>query len=453
MNGGTTQVVWTHRAEQRLAEQLAWAGRDGPTASVIGRLAELDRRLEAAFRPMSAVIVLDLYTGFRPRGTEHVLRCDLRDHRRRPHGTVIVKLTTANTDDSLRAERDAWEQTRPPGFFGDAVFLSQTAIHDPHELHQLVGVVYQDAGRSVTASTPVPLEDVFLSAVQYGYPRVESVAAVLRTLFDHLQREFHNRMRQTEAMGAGLPLNPDRSGVRRRLLDPDRLDLWTRDEQPRTVRQHVNAELPYPDAYLDPVYFFQTLSKEYAAGGDRAARFAVVPRRGCAHGDLHGRNVLVVSRGDTVENPTVFDYEHMHWDNLIGLDAAKLETELKVRAYRLLFPVPDDFDHLPPRGFVDAVARIERVLSRIRLSPAPEANLSAGEQRLVTLVQTIRLLDRRTMAHDPVGWEREYLLLLAAYGMSTVRFETHRPTERTAALLSAGHSAARFEQLCVDRLT
>lgn len=449
MTGGTTLVVWTHRAEQRLEEQLCRAGTVGPIATVVARIAELDRRLTAAFRPMGAVIVLDLYTGFRPRETEHVLRCDLRDHRGRPHGTVIVKLTTGPTDDTLRDERDAWEHTHPPGFFGDAVFLSQTAVYDPDELHRMVAVVYQDAQRSAAAAL-LPLEEVFLSAVQYGHPTPASVAEVLGALFEHLQREFHHRARTAEAMGPGLPLNPDGRGVRRLLTAADRLGWWETREQPRMVRQNVNNELPYPDAYLDPVYFFRALDAEYRTAGGRTGRYAVTPRRGCAHGDLHGRNVLVVVRGDRATAPTVFDYEHMHPDNLVGLDAAKLETELKVRAYHRLFPTPDDFEHLPSRAFVAGVARVERLLSGIRLDD-PTDDLAPAERRLVDLVRAIRLADRRTMAHDPAGWEREYMLLLAVYGVTTVRFEAHRPTERTAALLSAGHAAARFEQLCQDR--
>ena len=59
--------------------------------------------------------------------------------------------------------------------------------------------------------------------------------------------------------------------------------------------------------------------------------------RGCAHGDLHGRNILVGIVRDQAMWPTVFDYEDMGPCNLIGWDFVKLETELKIRAYVDLF--------------------------------------------------------------------------------------------------------------------
>ena len=63
--------------------------------------------------------------------------------------------------------------------------------------------------------------------------------------------------------------------------------------------------------------------------------------RGPAHGDLHGRNVLVGEVRDRVLWPAVFDYEHMSDCNLVGWDFVKLETELKVRAYEAMFPRKD----------------------------------------------------------------------------------------------------------------
>src|SRR5215210_523827 len=55
--------------------------------------------------------------------------------------------------------------------------------------------------------------------------------------------------------------------------------------------------------------------------------------RGCAHGDLHGRNILVGCVRDRVLWPAVFDYEDMSPCRLLGWDFVKMETELKIRAY------------------------------------------------------------------------------------------------------------------------
>ncbi len=59
--------------------------------------------------------------------------------------------------------------------------------------------------------------------------------------------------------------------------------------------------------------------------------------RRCAHGDLHGRNVLVAVVRNRALWPAVFDYEHMGPCNLLGWDFVKMETELKIRAYPELF--------------------------------------------------------------------------------------------------------------------
>ncbi len=71
-----------------------------------------------------------------------------------------------------------------------------------------------------------------------------------------------------------------------------------------------------------------------------------VPRmlRGCSHGDLHGRNVLVGVVRNRALWPAVFDYENMGPCNLLGWDFVKMETELKIRAFPELFPGGSDAD-------------------------------------------------------------------------------------------------------------
>ena len=53
--------------------------------------------------------------------------------------------------------------------------------------------------------------------------------------------------------------------------------------------------------------------------------------RGCAHGDLHGRNVLVAQIRGKVLWPTLYDYEDMGPCNLLGWDFVKLETDASGR--------------------------------------------------------------------------------------------------------------------------
>jgi hypothetical protein len=203
--------------------------------------------------------------------------------------------------------------------------------------------------------------------------------------------------------------------------------------------------LAHDEGFTDPADFFRYVIDELAADVP-ADRWVPEMLRGPAHGDLHGRNVLVGLEGNAARWPALFDYEHMAAGNLVGWDFVKLETELKVRAYEHVFP-----NERPP-GFIEGVTAFERDLAerteRHRGEgdwPAPGGDTPA--ERLRSLVLGLRECAGRHLGSDPRrpdNWLEEYYFLLAAYGVSTAWFHNQAERERGGAFVSAGVAAARY---------
>ncbi len=178
-------------------------------------------------------------------------------------------------------------------------------------------------------------------------------------------------------------------------------------------------------------------------------RADLVPRllRGCAHGDLHGRNVLVGIVREQALWPTVFDYEDMGPCNLIGWDFVKLETELKIRAYLEVFA------GVVPSAFVQSVQKFEVALdARTEECHANRSWPMVGEAATPADRLRVILLEVRRMAvrhlGDNVGrpndWLEQYYFLLACYGIWTGKFDNLQLRERMGALISAGVATARL---------
>src|SRR5205823_1120643 len=139
----------------------------------------------------------------------------------------------------------------------------------------------------------------------------------------------------------------------------------------------------------------------------------LIPRmlRGCAHGDLHGRNILVGIVRDQALWPVVFDYEDMGPCNLLGWDFVKLETEPKVRAYPAVFPGGTS------RWFLQSVQQFEVELNeqteRSHLSRSwPEVGGPATpRKRLRAILLMIRRMAAQHLGVNhgrPNDWLEEY---------------------------------------------
>ncbi len=431
-------VVWTHRAERRLHSALLRAG--VADASSPARTADIDARLAVAFHDAGRLVVLDLYLGYRVRPGQFILLVDVGEPQPR---TFIVKLAD---EERLRSECDAWMECRPPAFSVDRVFMTQEPRCQPEAPHHLVALVYQDAGAYIDTERQMPLEEAFLSAVRFGSVDPASVAGVLGELFDRLGGILYHGASARDPAGKAVELNWDRDTGKRRSL-ADSFAAWESRPSAVEVQRLVNAVLPRdPLRFIDPVDFFRYVLAELEAGTP-AQRWLPRMLRGPAHGDLHGRNVLVGVQKDEdgVVWPALFDYEHMAIDNLVGWDFVKLETELKIRAYPHVFK-----DQEPRRQYVVAVQALEQELGERTEQhrddggwPTPGGAMPCD--RLRNLLLTLRRLAGRHLgATRPGDWMEEYHFLLACYAVHAVRFENQSLQERLATFVSGGVAAARF---------
>jgi len=182
--------------------------------------------------------------------------------------------------------------------------------------------------------------------------------------------------------------------------------------------------------------------------------------RGCGHGDLHGRNVLVgVIRG-RARWPALFDYEKMGPNNLLAWDFVKLEHELKVRAYPSLFPNERTGQFIREVQTFE-VSLAEQTEACYNGTPWPEVvDRAEPAERLWTLLLGLRQQAALHLGTDrgrTRQWLDEYYFVLACYGVFTGRFHDLSPPERIGGYLSAGVATARFlwnreERLAGERL-
>jgi hypothetical protein len=234
----------------------------------------------------------------------------------------------------------------------------------------------------------------------------------------------------------------------------ERLGLWDAKPAAAEARRIGNAAVAIgQEGFVDPVDFLLFVCHELKAGRP-AADLVPSMLRGKAHGDLHGRNVLVGLVGDRAHWPALFDYEHMRRDNLVGWDFAKLETELKIRAYPLVYA------DLKPWDFAHRVVRFETALDEATEQhrraggwPAPAGK--TAEERLLTLLLALRRLAGTHLGEEhgrADHWLEELYFLLGCYGVNTGKYDNQKPLERLGAFLSAGVALARFEYSRKPRL-
>ncbi len=413
--------------------------------------------------PGQSVVVKDQVLGYRRKKDMFVLLVEVfgPDDSVRL-GPYVVKIGPA---ERIEREIQGWDCCRPPGLRNDLVFLELkkgATISDP----PWMSLVYGDAQQFLGVTLTVPFETAALETVRTGFPRILSVCLVIVELFERIGFLLYSQAYVDD---------PAREDFALDLLQLDSaLDLWTRDLSCQTARRDVNT-LAKSGAcqFLDPIDYLNYVREfvpwmatrlddsrakiEPAAAGDvpdllnlpRPTVPDLVPRmlRGCAHGDLHGRNILVGLVRQRAMWPTVFDYEDMGPCNLIGWDFVKLETELKIRASL------DDFAGTTMAQFIEGVQRFEIALNELteqchlsRIWPET-GEPDTREQRLRTILLMIRRMASEQLGEShgrPNDWLEEYYFLLACYGVYTSRFENLQMRERHGALLSAGVATARL---------
>jgi hypothetical protein len=456
-------VLWTVAARRRLRQALAEAiGRREPDA-LVTTMNVLTCRLRRLFPHARAIVVQDQYTGFRRRDDEFILLVEIDDEQR--PGRHVVKLAAP---ERLAAELAAWESCRPYGLRHDLVFMT---LERGNPDGPLDGLVYGDAQQFLGDVPVVYLEAAFLGAVRHGSPSPAAVADTLVQLYERIGHLLYRQAFVDDPVRDDFVLNVPRL--------EESFPVWSQPgTEPGRARQDVNVwACPEAGCFRDPVDYLQYICQyvpwrgDVPPGGgppctyppqhqDKAVTAKdLVPRmlRGCSHGDLHGRNVLVAIVRERARWPAVFDYEHMSPTNLLAWDFAKMEAELKVRAYAALLAGKR------ADAFIRAVQEFELKLARQTEAchdgrPWPEVRDKGP--RLTRLRKLLLTLRRQAALHlgfdasrPSRDWLDEYYFTLAAYGVHAGRFPTLGRYNLLASYVSAGVACARFLWTREDHLS
>lgn len=405
------------------------------------QMQNLDRILRLAFPNATSLIVNDQFLGFRARDKDYTLLVEVDDPLLA--GNYVVKI---KPPDKLEVEFNAWAQCRPAGLRHDLVFMALEPVRETDGT--LVGLVYQDAQQFVGVDRTASLEQAFLESVLHGAPTSESLANVLTEMFARVGHLLYQSASAVDPQGNDIELN---AGKRLETY----LDGWDVAGEPRNSRRIAIAALPLgQEGFYDPVEFFRFVYGQLAAG-EPAERYVPRMLRGIAHGDLHGRNILVGIVENEAHWPALFDYEDMSCDNLVGWDFVKLETELKMRAY------PEVYSGRPLLDIADRICQFETALGktteecRRRQREWPEPVGATAEERLANLLLVIRRMAGKHLgkAHGrSADWLDEYYFLLGCYGVSVGRFENLDEIELLGAFVSAGVATARFSYSRAERM-
>lgn len=426
-----TIVVFAMSARTKLAQRSA-RGLATNSKALKMNISNLERRLMMVFPNDSVVVVQDLYEGFRRRDDEYVVLVEVTRNGI-PDGPAVVKL---GPPERLQVELDCWESCRPQGLKHDLVLMDLEAKRD--EQGQLIALVYVDAQQLIGVDQTMTLEAAMLDAIRFGEPMIESVADLLFHLYERLGLLLYRHSFDDDPKDWG-------KGVSLQYLDKhlDRnLQAWSLEpSQAFTIRAGVTTELDrssLKENFRDPAFMFC-----HIASHPNPREFIPRTLRGRAHGDLHGRNVLVGKVRNRILWPAVYDFGDMGPNNLIGWDFVKLETETKIRAFPSLFA---------SSRFAEQVVQFEVQLfeatEKARESddwPALQANPSPVD-RLHWLLLQLRRLASEHMGQSGRSrlWLMEYYFLLVVYGLNSVRFENLSHIEQKGAYLSAGSAAARY---------
>ena len=466
-------VFWTIQAQRHLRHSLAEAlgrERDGPAIGMrpcTGVLeVTLDHHNELLALTFSGapVVVKDQVLGYRRKKDLFILLVEAFGKDDHQSGPFVVKI---GTKERIEKEIEGWNRCRPPGLKHDLVFLNlgvgSTRTFDDRNWMSLV---YGDAQQFLWVTATITFEEAALECVRSGFPKILSIGVVINKLFERIVHLLYSQ---------GFVDNPTHPKFAFNLPKLDEgLQCWESEPSCLAARRDVNAlAASGVEQFLDPVDYLCYLqayvpsrsNEQDVADAIRTAAVEtetadplVLPRpqvtdliprmlRGCAHGDLHGRNILVGIVRDQAMWPTVFDYENMSPSNLIGWDFVKLETELKIRAY------VDLFGGTAAGKYIDQVQRFEIGLSLLteechRNRSWPEVGApGTSEERLRAILLMIRRMAAQHLGANhgrPNDWLEEYYFLMACYGVFTGRFENLQPRERIGALLSAGVATGRL---------
>ena len=392
-------VIWTIRARRKLSEALAARTVIDYSATEKAR-EHLSGILQKTFHGEQVrLVVQDLFSGYRPDAENFILLVEVVSDEYL--GAYVVK---HGPEPDMEKELQAWNSCKPEGLRNDMGLMTLDAKRDNQT--KLISILYGDAQQFIGVEQTVPLEQAMLDTVLYGNPSLTSIHQVIFALYERLGRLLYGT--SYDELGYKSRNN---AGERERILVMERLweslQRWgmvvlplnrhladvayqkfayAPDEHAKSIRNAIRPGTPPKPLYIDPVDYLAYL-KAYTTWavpmrevtGDRndttwrllppscSPRPADAPpveellpifRRARAHGDLHGRNILVGIVEDEAIWPAVYDFEHMRPDNFLAWDFVKLEMELKIRAFERIHP------QTPMHSFFPLVMQFEDGLNR-----------------------------------------------------------------------------------------
>lgn len=430
----TSNIVFSLQAlnqfEQRFARQMA------EDVVVISReMLAMKNILQIVFPQAETTLIQSFPEGFRRRDGEFILLLEVTQNGATT--PAVVKLGPAS---KLQKELDNWQSCRPKGLTHDIVLMNLEPIRN--DQGELIALAYADAEQLIGVDQTMNLEDAMLESVQLGVPTVESVADLLFQLYQRLGLLlYRHSFNDTPPQSVNAP-KPQAPFTKIDSHWFDNLDAWERQPgEAFSCRSSIPTKLdnsPWERHFRDSAFMLR-----YVSGQAEPWLFIPQMLRGRAHGDLHGRNVLVGRVGDRVLWPAVYDYGDMGANNLIAWDFVKLETEFKQRAYPLIFST---------NRFTDQVVEFEtnlHIATETARNTATWPRLSESSTPTERMQWLLLQLRRNAMDHlSPQGrsrlWLAEYYFVLAVYGLNAARFENLTPIEVRGAYLSSGCAAARY---------
>jgi len=282
--------------------------------------------------PSGQIIVYDCLTGHRADQEARVVLA-VEVQTKGSYTTPIVKLGAAH---EVRCDYEAWRRCSRERPIGGRVFVDVTGRRLPRNR---AAAVYQNAytlfGRSPLTG-PQSLEDAVLDVVLFEHTDPLSLERVIRQIFGDLHEWFYwkaqpkiqeavqfYQARLKKAISAWTP-PAQRSGsatlpLERWHLRQDAIWLFCGCD---------SLSSPKACWYVDPYDYVSWAMKR-----DEVPETLV----GRAHGDLHGRNILLGVRRGEAEFPIVIDYGEMGDANVLVWDFVKLEVELKTKILPALF--------------------------------------------------------------------------------------------------------------------
>jgi hypothetical protein len=420
-------VIWLTPVQDRVQETL---GAVGTASDALPALLErLSQQVGATFPRSQAIVVVNRLEGYSSDPAKHVLRVEvLRGGRMQAR---VVKIAPPK---KIAKELNGWKSCERPVNERGRVFMHVEAGKAlPDQPGQFETLVYEDAYQTLRAARVVSLEDAVLSCCRWGTPTTASLLGVLDQVFAELADRLYRR---------SWSQTPDQATC---AYWRERIELgrqaWTNVGTPaEQSRDAVLSAMLGKASFVDPCACVERILTTPA--------FLPEMRRGCAHGDLHGRNTVVGVVDGQALFPAIFDYEDMTTSNYLGWDFVKLETEMKVRALAEIQSGDD-------RSFMEAVYNFEDRLAQETESRNNQnfeqwvdaIQHSTDQDRLLAILLGIRRQAKRCLEvihKQNRTWLHEYYFLLACYGLYAGRFNTYRRRDQIACVLCAGFSAARY---------